>query len=137
MPESKSRIGKSPLLSVTTDTRPASQPTPTKPPRPRATTPPNAQASPTAPSSTTGARKVVGRPAHQETYSKATITLWDTNIIYVDGLSLEIKKKNRTAVSRSEIIRGTLAAIERSGIDLTGATSEEAIASILLERLRS
>jgi hypothetical protein len=62
-----------------------------------------------------------GRPAkHTEDWSKITAVLFDR-------LSADIRANTRATVTRAEILRGLIAFLEESKIDITGATSEEAL----------
>jgi len=130
-----SRLGKPSIFSRTTDppensedTKPAN----TRKPKTLTVAPDTTPASSTP--ITTG--KGPGRPRRLEAWTKATVVLRDSNIMFIDGLSLKIKGTSRAAISRAEIIRAMIEAIEDSGLDLTGATSEEHVKAIILDRLK-
>ena len=78
-----------------------------------------------------------GRPLeHKEGWSKVTVVLLDKQIHWLDQLASNIRLNTKAAVSRAELIRAAIAAIEESEIDLSNTGSEEAIKNILLEKLR-
>jgi hypothetical protein len=69
-----------------------------------------------------------GRPAkHTEDWTKITAVLFDRQVVYLDPLSADIRANTRATVTRAEILRGLIAFLEESKIDITGATSEEAL----------
>lgn len=79
-----------------------------------------------------------GRPVeHQEEWSKITVVLLDKQIHWLDQLASTIRLNTKTAISRAELIRAILAAIEESGIDLSQLRGENDIKNILLDRLKT
>ncbi len=78
-----------------------------------------------------------GRPLeHKEGWSKVTVVLLDKQIHWLDQLASTIRLNTKAAVSRAELIRAAIAAIEESEIDLSNIGSEQAIKNVLLEKLR-
>lgn len=78
-----------------------------------------------------------GRPLeHKEGWSKVTVVLMDKQIHWLDRLASTIRLNTKAAVSRAELIRATLAAVEESGIDLSQLGNEKDIKNFLLEKLR-
>ena len=78
-----------------------------------------------------------GRPAkHTEDWSKITAVLFDRQVVYLDRLSADIRANTRATVTRAEILRGLIGFLEESKIDITGATSEEALTEILLGKVK-
>ena len=78
-----------------------------------------------------------GRPIeHKEGWSKVTVVLLDKQIHWLDQLASTIRLNTKAAISRAELIRAAIAAIEESDIDLSNIGSEQAIKNILLEKLR-
>lgn len=74
-----------------------------------------------------------GRPQeHKESWTKATVVLLDTQIHWLDKLALDMRQNTKSAISRAEIIRAAISAMEESGIDFTMATSEQEIKEIVL-----
>jgi len=79
-----------------------------------------------------------GRPVeHKETWSKITVVLLDRQIHWLDQLGSQIRLNTKVAISRAELIRAVIAAIEESKIDLSNIESEQLIKKILLEKLKS
>lgn len=80
---------------------------------------------------------VRGRPLeHKENWSKVTVVLLDKQIHWLDQLASTIRLNTKAAVSRAELIRAAIAAIEESEIDLSNIGSEKAIKNLLLEKLK-
>ncbi len=78
-----------------------------------------------------------GRPQeHKETWSKITVVLLDKQIHWLDQLASTIRLNTKAAVSRAELIRATLAAVEESGLDISQLKNEEDIKNLLLEKLK-
>lgn len=78
-----------------------------------------------------------GRPQqHQDEWSKVTVVLLEKQIHWLDRLSLDIRGNTKAAVSRAEIIRSLISAMEESGIDLTQSTSEQELKSLVLTLLK-
>lgn len=78
-----------------------------------------------------------GRPIeHKECWSKVTVVLLDKQIHWLDQLASNIRLNTKAALSRAELIRAVISAIEESEIDLSNIGSEQAIKEILLEKLK-
>lgn len=78
-----------------------------------------------------------GRPLeHKESWSKVTVVLLDKQIHWLDQLASTIRLNTKAAISRAELIRAIIAAIEESKIDLSNVDCESAIKDILLRKLR-
>lgn len=78
-----------------------------------------------------------GRPKeHTEDWSKVTVVLFESQIRWLDRLSVDIRSNTRSPLSRAEIIRGVLSAVEESGIDLTKTGSEQAVKELILNLVR-
>jgi hypothetical protein len=78
-----------------------------------------------------------GRPQeHTESWTKATVVLLDRHIYWLDRLASDIRFNTKSAMSRAEIIRAMISAVEESGIDLSQLKSEEEIKSFILNLLK-
>ena len=78
-----------------------------------------------------------GRPQeHFESWTKTTVVLLDKQIQWLDELALDIRKNTKIAVSRAEIIRGILAAVAESGVDLSQIKSETEIKNLIASLIR-
>lgn len=74
-----------------------------------------------------------GRPQEHDTaWSKATVVLLDKQIHWLDKLSLEIRHNTKVVMSRAEIIRAAVAAMEESCTDFTYAQSADEIKDLIL-----
>jgi hypothetical protein len=83
------------------------------------------------------AKRARGRPQeHKESISKVTVVLLDKQIHWLDQLASNIRFKTKAAVSRAELIRAAIAAIEESELDISHLNSEENIKNFLLEKLK-
>ena len=76
-------------------------------------------------------------PIHDEAWTKATVVLFNRQIVYLDRLALEIRQQTGAVVKRAEIIRALIDALAASGLDLTTAMSEADIKDRLVAKLRS
>ena len=77
-----------------------------------------------------------GRPLeHKESWSKVTVVLLDNQIHYLDTLSATIRQNTKSSVSRAQLIRGILSAVEERGIDLSNAVSEDDIKTTILKHM--
>jgi hypothetical protein len=83
-------------------------------------------------------REVVrGRPKELPADAvKSTVTFYNSQIVWLDRLSATMREKSKAVVDRSAIIRGILRGIEESGVDLSGARSEEEIRAGVLDKLK-
>jgi hypothetical protein len=70
-----------------------------------------------------------------EPWSKVTVVLKDRQVVFLDGVALEIRARTGAAVARAEIIRALVDAVAESGLDLAQAASEAELRKLILERL--
>ncbi len=78
-----------------------------------------------------------GRPLeHKEEWTKVTVVLLDKQIHWLDKLSLDIRQNTKAAVSRAEIIRALIAAIDESGVDLTRSRTEHELKALVLTLIK-
>ena len=75
-------------------------------------------------------------PVHEEAWTKVTVVLFKRQILYLDQLTLDIRAATGSSISRAEIIRALIDALETSKVDLTTATSEAEMKAILVENLK-
>jgi hypothetical protein len=79
-----------------------------------------------------------GRPVmHTEPWGKITVVLLDRHVASLDRLAIDIRLKHGKAISRAEIIRAFIEAASQSGIDLSEATSGDAIVELLARTRRA
>ena len=77
-----------------------------------------------------------GRPSlHQEDWTKVTTSLLNRQVVFLDGISNDIRANSGKVVKRTAIIRALIDALELSEINLTEVTSEDECRQILLQYL--
>ena len=77
-----------------------------------------------------------GRPRiHAESWTKATVVLFDRQIAFLDTLGESIRAKSGVAISRAQLIRALLDAVADSDLDLTLARSEAELKRTIYARL--
>ena len=78
-----------------------------------------------------------GRPdKHGEDWSKVTVVLLERQIHWLDKLALDIRKRTKASISRAEIIRAAIEAMEESDIDFTEAESGRELKTLFRKSLR-
>ncbi len=70
-----------------------------------------------------------------EPATKATVPLYDRQIIALDQVTLDIRSANGAIVHRAELIRAAVEALLRAGIDLAALHSEADVLDALLARM--
>jgi hypothetical protein len=90
---------------------------------------------PTRPGARAQARRAGRPPVHDEAWTKVTVVLFNRQIVLLDRLAANIRAKSGAAMSRAQLIRGLLDAVDDADIDLTSATSEADLKATLLARL--
>jgi hypothetical protein len=85
-----------------------------------------------------GGKRRPGRPPiHDEEWTKVTVVLFDRQIVFLDGIVASIRSRNGASVSRAQLIRAFVDAIGETGLDVTGATSEKDVRTLVATRLRT
>jgi len=78
-----------------------------------------------------------GRPIeHKEGWSKVTVVLLDKQIHWLDQLASTIRLNTKAAVSRAEIIRALISAMNESEINFTQLRSEEELKDRILTSMK-
>ena len=67
--------------------------------------------------------------------NKVTVILPPDQVDYLDNLALTIRRNTRSKIRRTEIIRGLIAALQASRVDLSQAASEDEIRRTVLRQL--
>jgi len=73
-----------------------------------------------------------GRPVQKEKWTKVTCVLFDSQIVWLDRLAADIREQTGAALSRAELIRAMISAVQEKGLGLNKATSEEEAKKIIL-----
>ena len=68
---------------------------------------------------------------------KTTLVLSNQHNAWLDELSAAIRRNTGAAISRSALVRATIAAMSRADLDLSGCNSEGAVRELVLARLNS
>lgn len=78
-----------------------------------------------------------GRPQeHTEVTTKVTVILLERQIAWLDQLALNIRTKTKAAISRTEILRAMVSAVEDGGIDLSGIRTESEARQLILSHIK-
>jgi hypothetical protein len=81
-------------------------------------------------------KKRRGRPQeHREEWTKVTVVLLEKQIHWLDRLALNIRYNTKQPISRAEIIRALISALDESGIDLTQRGTEQEVKTFILTQL--
>jgi hypothetical protein len=64
-----------------------------------------------------------------------TVVLFNRQIVFLDRLAANIRAQSGAAISRAQLIRALLDAVTDADVDLTAATSETDLKTIILARL--
>jgi len=86
-------------------------------------------------SSDTSRKRRGRRPTHTEHWTKVTVVLFDRQIVFLDRLGADIRAASGVAISRANVIRALIDALNESDLDLTGTRSEADLKAILTARL--
>lgn len=85
-----------------------------------------------------GAAPGRGRPVlHLEPATKITTVLLNRHVVYLDGISNQIRGSSGAVVKRSEILRALVEALEAAAPDLTDVRSQNDLTEQLKTRLKA
>lgn len=70
-------------------------------------------------------------PIHEEDWTKVTVVLYNRQIVFLDRLANDIRANTGAAISRAEIVRALIDVLAGSEIDVTTATSEDDLKTII------
>ena len=83
-----------------------------------------------------GGRRGPGRPpVHDEAWTKVTVVLFDRQIAFLDQLARSVRARSGAAVSRAQVIRALVDAVEKADLDLTASRSEADMTATILAHL--
>jgi hypothetical protein len=68
---------------------------------------------------------------------KSTVTFHNGQIVFLDRLSSDIRANNMAIVDRGALIRGIISAVQHSRINLSNATSEEEVKTLIASKLKA
>ncbi|HEV7763925.1 MAG TPA: hypothetical protein VGQ76_02885 [Thermoanaerobaculia bacterium] len=78
-----------------------------------------------------------GRPVvHTEPWQRITVVMLERHIGYLDVMSVLIRMRHHTAISRAEIIRAFVEFMQCSGLDFSQFATAEEMTGYLVEYFR-
>ena len=75
-------------------------------------------------------------PIHEDAWTKVTAVLFNRQIAHLDRLSADIRVHTGAAMSRSDIIRALIDALEASGLDVTQTATQDELRELLTAKLK-
>ena len=93
------------------------------------------ETSPAGPKAARERRRPGRPPVHSEAWTKVTVVLFDRQIHFLDGLAATIRAKSGAGISRAQLIRALIDAVNEANLDLTATTSEAEMKARLVELL--
>jgi hypothetical protein len=81
-----------------------------------------------------GENQMVGKARNFQDAFRSSIILRQTQVVFLDRISISIREKTGAIIDRSAIIRALIDVFQSSGIDITEVSSEAEIAALLTER---
>lgn len=84
-----------------------------------------------------GKRKPGRPPVHDEEWTKVTVVLFNRQIAFLDRVAEANRSQNGTSISRAQLIRALVDAVDEGGVDLTAARSEADMKATILARLEA
>ena len=88
-------------------------------------------------------RKSVGRPrvrrgrprTHREAWTKVSVVMFERQVIELDRLTNAIRTKTGANLTRAEVIRALLDALDESHLDVTSVLSGAQLQRMLVQKL--
>ena len=77
-----------------------------------------------------------GRPrTHREAWTKVSVVLFERQVLEIDRLTAAIRAKTGATLTRAEIIRALLDALNESGLDVRSVVSGAQMKRLILKKL--
>ena len=77
-----------------------------------------------------------GRPrTHREAWTKVSVVLFERQVLEIDRLTAAIRAKTGATLTRAEIIRALLDALNESGLDVRSVVSGAQMKRLVLKKL--
>ena len=77
-----------------------------------------------------------GRPrTHREAWTKVSVVMFERQVIELDRLTTAIRSKTGANLTRAEVIRSLLDALDESRLDVTSVVSGAQLKRILAQKL--
>lgn len=81
-------------------------------------------------------RKRRGRPrTHREAWTKVSVVIFERQILVLDKLTMAIRSKTGATITRAEVIRSLLDALDESPLDVTNVVSGAQLKRMVLQKL--
>src|SRR4051812_32080471 len=78
-----------------------------------------------------------GRPrVHRESWVKVSVVLFERQVLRLDRLTTEMRRKSGKAMTRAQVIRALIDGLLNSGLDVSAQTSEAMLRAHLAARLK-
>src|SRR5205085_12580683 len=74
-------------------------------------------------------------PVHREEWDKVSVVLFRRQILQLDRMTAEVRRKSGKAMTRAEVIRALIDGLITSGMDVTAHASEAALRAQVAERI--
>jgi hypothetical protein len=74
-------------------------------------------------------------PVHHEQWDKVSVVLFRRQILQLDRLTADVRRKSGKAMTRAEVIRALIDGLITSGMDVTAHASEATLRAHVAERL--
>ena len=85
---------------------------------------------------TTRPRAKRGRPrTHREAWTKVSVVMFERQVLELDRLTTTIRSKSGAHLTRAEVIRALLDALNESRIDVTAALSGAQLKRLIAQKL--
>ena len=72
---------------------------------------------------------------HQEAWAKVSVVLFERQIVHLDRLATDVRRRSGKAMNRTEIIRALIDGLIGSGMDITEHGSEATLRAHVTRRL--
>ncbi len=77
-----------------------------------------------------------GRPrTHREAWTKVSVVMFERQVLQLDRLTTTIRGKSGAHLTRAEVIRALLDALNESGLDVTAVLSGKQLQDMIEEKL--
>src|SRR5689334_11374551 len=80
-------------------------------------------------------RKRGRRRSHAEPWTKVTVVLMDSEVLFLDRLAADIRASSGATITRAHLIRALVDALAASDLDLTTSRSQKDLVRAVSERL--
>lgn len=81
-------------------------------------------------------RRRRGRPrTHREAWTKVSVVIFERQILVLDKLTTAIRSKTGATITRAEVIRSLLDALDESPLDVTNVVSGAQLKRMVLQKL--